>query len=281
LVGLIVGLVAGGRVDAFLSVRLRFLALLVAALVLRFGTAWLIESDVEAADALRLPLYATAFTLVALVLWLNRTQPGLLLVMVGVMANGLAVVVNAGWMPYYPPALEAAGLTVADLSPAGFFTALPMDIGAGFLLQAGPFGDVVPLPLPYLRNVISLGDIAISIGLGWFVLATMLRGETAPQQGGFSLWAPSCSAGVGDRVSWHPSRWSARTASRSRPSCPRLAGSIDSVIIPIFGCCGMPASPRSGWARPSACSVTGCISSRWARSCWPPRARTSRSAWCS
>jgi DHA3 family macrolide efflux protein-like MFS transporter len=191
LVGLVVGIAAGGRLDSFLSVRLRFLALLVAALVLRFGTAWLIESGAEIVDALRLPLYATAFALVAVVLWLNRTQPGLLLVMVGVMANGLAVVVNAGWMPYYPPALEAAGLTVADLSPASFFTALPMDIGAGFLLQAGPFGDVVPLPVPYLRNVISLGDIAISIGLGWFVLATMLRRDTDPEAGGFSLWAGS------------------------------------------------------------------------------------------
>jgi MFS family permease len=190
-VGLLVGLAAGGRIDAFMSVRLRYLLLLVAALGLRFGTAWLIEQGVEVVDAFRLPLYATSFTLVALVLWLNRSQPGLLLVMVGVLANGLAVVVNAGWMPYYPPALEAAGLTVADLSPAGFFTALPMDIGAGFLLQAGPFGDVVPLPVPYLRNVISLGDIAITIGLGWFVLATMLRGDTDPQVGGFSLWSGS------------------------------------------------------------------------------------------
>ncbi len=190
-VGLVVGLVAGGRLDAFLGVRLRFLALLVAALVLRFGTSWLIESGVELVDALRLPLYATSFTLVALVLWLNRAQPGLLLVMVGVMANGFAVVVNAGWMPDYPPALEAAGLSVADLSPAGFFTALPMELGAGFLLQAGPFGDVVPLPIPWFRNVISLGDIAISIGLGWFVLATMLRGDADPRAGGFSLWAGS------------------------------------------------------------------------------------------
>jgi MFS family permease len=191
LVGLVVGLVAGGRLDAFVGVRLRYLLLLVAALGLRFGTAWLIEQGVDVVDALRLPLYASAFALVALVLWLNRSQPGLLLVMVGVLANGLAVVVNAGWMPYYPPALDAAGLTVADLSPAGFFTALPMDIGAGFLLQAGPFGDVVPLAVPFLRNVVSLGDIAISIGLGWFVLATMLRGHTDPQAGGFSLWSGS------------------------------------------------------------------------------------------
>ena len=38
IVGLIVGLLAGGRLDALLYVRLRFLALLVGALVVRFGT---------------------------------------------------------------------------------------------------------------------------------------------------------------------------------------------------------------------------------------------------
>ncbi len=79
-------------------------------------------------------------------------------------ANGLAVVVNAGWMPYYPPALEMAGLSVADLSPTGFFTALPMEIGAGFLLQAGPFGDVLPLSVPFLRNVFSIGDVFLALG---------------------------------------------------------------------------------------------------------------------
>lgn len=187
-VGLVVGLLAGGRLDALLGIRLRYLALLVAALLLRFGTSWLIESGVAVVDALRLPLYAASFGLVALVLWLNRSQPGLLLVMVGVLGNGLAVVVNAGWMPYYPPALEMAGLSVADLSPARFFTALPMDIGAGFLLQAGPFGDILPLSVPFLRNVFSIGDVAISVGLGWFLLATLLRGDTDPQVGGFSLW---------------------------------------------------------------------------------------------
>lgn len=187
-VGLVVGLVAGGRFDALLGVRLRYLALLLVALLIRFGTSWLIEAGSALVDALRLPLYGLSFGLVALVLWLNRSQPGLLLVMVGVLANGLAVVVNAGWMPYYPPALEMAGLTVADLSGSRFFTALPMDLGAGFLLQAGPFGDVVPLPVPFLRNVISIGDVAISIGLGWFVLATLLRGDAEPAVGGFSLW---------------------------------------------------------------------------------------------
>ncbi len=187
LVGLVAGLLAGGRLDLLLEVRLRYLALLIGALVVRFGTSWLIEAGVAVIDALRLPLYALSFGLVAFVLWLNRAHSGLSLVMVGVLTNGLAVVVNAGWMPYYPPALEMAGLTVADVSGSGFFTALPTELGAGFLLRAGPFGDVIPLSVPLLRNVISIGDLAISIGLGWFVLAAMLRRDSDPRAGGLSL----------------------------------------------------------------------------------------------
>ena len=185
--GLVIGLLAGGRLDALLYVRLRYLALLVGALVLRFGTQILIAQGVAVVDTLRLPLYATAFLLVAGVLWLNRSQPGLLLVMVGVIANGLAVVLNGGWMPVYLPALPVAGLSVADLSPT-YHVALPADLGLSFLLHGGPIGDVIPFAAPILANVVSIGDVAISIGLGWFVLATLLRGDPTPEAGGISLW---------------------------------------------------------------------------------------------
>ncbi len=150
-IGLVVGLLAGGHLDALLYVRLRYLALLVGALVLRFGTQFLIAQGVDVVDALRLPLYATSFLLVAGVLWLNRSQPGLLLVMVGVIANGLAVVVNGGWMPVYLPALPVAGLSLADLSPT-YHVALPADLGLSFLLHGGPIGDIIPFPAPDPRQ---------------------------------------------------------------------------------------------------------------------------------
>ena len=198
--------------------------------------------------------------------------------MVGVMANGLAVVVNAGWMPYYPPALEAAGLTVADLSPARFFTALPMDIGAGFLLQAGPFGDVVPLPVPYLRT--SSASATSPSPSGWAgscwrrcCVASRTRrrvasrcgpGSTTPRHEAEPLDARPVHArwgqGTGSRGT-RPGRRSRRHHGR-HPSCRPPAGSIGSGTTRTCACCAMPASPRSGWARPSACSATGSTSSR-------------------
>src|SRR4051812_32068244 len=96
---LIGGLLAGGRVGALVNARLQFLALLLAALVLRFGTQLAIARDVDLADTLRLPLYAVAFSVLAFCLWLNRGRPGLLAVGAGVIANGIAVVANGGWMP--------------------------------------------------------------------------------------------------------------------------------------------------------------------------------------
>jgi MFS family permease len=183
--GLLLGLLAGGRIGRLLDVRLRWAALILLALVLRFGTQTAIANGVELADQLRLPLYAAAFGILAYALWLNRRLPGILAVLVGVVANGVAVVVNGGWMPVWPPALDAVGFTSADLN-AGFHVLLPTDFGAEFFLRAGPIADIIPIPLPFLANVSSVGDAFIASGLAWFVFATLLRGKEDPE-GGVSL----------------------------------------------------------------------------------------------
>jgi MFS family permease len=186
-IALLMGLLLGGHLGALATVRLRFAALLLAALATRYGTQVLIAHGSETADALRLPLYAIAFLLIAATLWLNRAQPGLLVVTVGVLLNGLAIVANAGWMPVYLPALAVAGLDPAELSPL-YHVALPDAIDAEFLRQAGPLGDVIPFPALMLPNVVSIGDVLVTLGLGWFVLATVLRGDPRAVAGGVWLW---------------------------------------------------------------------------------------------
>ncbi len=183
--GLALGLLAGGRLTRLIDVRLTWAALIFAGLVVRIGTQTAIANGVELADVLRLPLYAGAFGLLIAGLWLNRSRPGLLAVAVGSAANGLAVVLNGGWMPVWPPALAAVGMTPADLNVA-FHRLLPTDFGAEFFLRAGPMGDIIPVPIPVLTNVSSIGDAFIAAGLGWFVFATLLRGREDPE-GGVSL----------------------------------------------------------------------------------------------
>ncbi|MEP7379049.1 MAG: MFS transporter, partial [Chloroflexota bacterium] len=122
------------------------------------------------------------FGILAVALWLNRRLPGLLAVFVGVVANGVAIVANGGWMPVWGPSLDAAGMNVGELNLA-FHRLLPTDFGVDFFLHAGPIGDIIPIALPYLTNVSSVGDAFIAAGLAWFVFATLLRGKEDPQGG--------------------------------------------------------------------------------------------------
>jgi MFS family permease len=187
-VGLLLGLALGGRISALVNVRLRYAALLFAAIFLRYGTQILISQGVVLADMLRVPLYALAFGTLIAALWLNRRSPGLLLVLVGVAFNATAILVNGGSMPVSLAAVDAAGLSPAELNPT-YHVILPADLGTDFLRMAGPLGDIVPFPVPVLPNVVSLGDVLISIGLGWFVFATLRWGDPEPEESGVTLWS--------------------------------------------------------------------------------------------
>ncbi len=192
LAGLILGLALGGHLDSLINVRLRFAALMFVAVGLRYGTQFAIASGIGLADTLRLPLLAGAFLILGTGLWLNRRHPGLSLVAAGVAANGIAIIANGGWMPVSLPALAAAGFSPADLSPT-FNVALPNDLSLDFLLRAGPLGDIVPIPLPVLGNLVSLGDLFIAIGLGWFIFSTLLHGDPSPDASGVALWRGTSS----------------------------------------------------------------------------------------
>ena len=172
--GLIAGLAAGGRLDNLLAVRLRWTLLIFAALALRLATEALLLRDVALADQLRLPLLATAYGVLVVALWANRRLPGIGLALVGTALNATAIIVNGGYMPVWDQALAAAGLTPADIgSPIHFI--LSFDPPLEFLRHAGPLGDVIPIPLALIPNVLSVGDVVLAAGLAFFVFASLLR----------------------------------------------------------------------------------------------------------
>lgn len=186
LLGLVLGLLARGRLTRLIDVNLRWVGLIFVALALRIGTQLAIANGVALADTLRLPLYAAAFALLIAGLWANRDHPGITAVVVGAAANGLAIVVNGGYMPVWGPSLAAAQLGTSDLN-VGFHVLLPDQLTAAFFLHAGPIGDIIPIPIPFLNNVSSLGDAFIAAGLAWFIFATLVRGRGALEPAGIAL----------------------------------------------------------------------------------------------
>ncbi len=172
--GLVLGLVAGGNLLNLGSIRLRRLGLLALALGLRVGTELLLGADVAIVDTLRVPLFATAFGLLLVALWANRGYPGMSLAFVGILSNTIVILVNGGYMPIWEPALVAAGMTPADVTSAIHYV-LPPPLDANFLLHLGPLADVIPIPLPLVENVASIGDAFLTFGLAFFLFAAVVR----------------------------------------------------------------------------------------------------------
>ena len=179
--GLILGLVVGGSLVNLAYVRLRRMWLLVAAVLLRSITEILLNTGYGPAETLRLPLLAGAFALLLLALWPNRRFPGISLAFVGTLANAIVIVVNGGFMPIWEPSLRLAGLTPAEVTSA-LHVVLPGALNASFLLHLGPFGDVIPIPLPFIQNVASIGDAFLTLGLAFFLFAGVVRLPGAPER---------------------------------------------------------------------------------------------------
>jgi DHA3 family macrolide efflux protein-like MFS transporter len=172
--GLVLGLLAGGRIDNLVSVRIRFVQLTFFGLFLRVATEYAIDQGNAPIEALRLPLLMGAFGMILIGLWANRDLPGLTLAFVGVLLNTVAIGMNGGLMPVWQPAYQAAGfIGLADIG--NFHVLLPGTATADFLTRAGPLADIIPIPLPYLRNVASIGDLFLGLGLAFFLFATTVR----------------------------------------------------------------------------------------------------------
>jgi len=176
--GIVAGLFAGGRITNIASVRLQFVWLLFLGLVIRYATQWAIEAGVPYVDLLRLPLFGAGFLVLLLGLWFNREQPGLPLAFVGILLNAGAILINGGSMPVWEPSVIAAGLSPADVG-MGFYKLVSETATGGlppeFLANAGPLGDIIPIPIPFLRNVASIGDLFLASGLAFFLFAVTVR----------------------------------------------------------------------------------------------------------
>jgi DHA3 family macrolide efflux protein-like MFS transporter len=182
LLGLLLGLLSGGRLRNLAVIQLRWTWLLLAALILRFATEAGLSAHIGIVEMFRLPLLAGAFGMLLAALWVNRSYPGLSLAFLGILSNAIVIVANRGYMPIWDVSLEAAGMTPADVNRA-FHQVVSVGT-ADFLGRALILGDVIPLPIPFepLRNVSSLGDVFLSLGLAFFLFAGVVRVPTTAEE---------------------------------------------------------------------------------------------------
>ena len=176
LLGLLLGLRAGGRLDNLANIQLRWPLLLIAAVLVRYGTEALLNAHVDIVESLRAPLLAAGFLLLLIALWVNRFYPGLSVAFVGILLNGFVITLNGGHMPIWATSLEAAGLSPADVTSA--LHVVVAGEASDFFARALILGDIIPIPVPVIQNVASLGDLFLTAGLAFFLFASVVRVPT-------------------------------------------------------------------------------------------------------
>jgi hypothetical protein len=169
-IGILLGLVAGGRLAALGTIHFRLWPLALGGLL--FQLMLFSPPVAREVGALGPPLYVASTLVVLAALLFNLGQPGFRLILVGAALNLTVVVANGGQMPASPEALLA--VYGAAAVPAEHFS---NSVLAGSTTHLALLGDIFYLPRPVpLANVFSIGDVLIALGGAWFVAGTMRRG---------------------------------------------------------------------------------------------------------
>jgi hypothetical protein len=163
LAGLTIGLLSGGSAARLGDLRVRWaplIALGMAVQVLIFVSA-LGDAIGPAAPV----VYVGSNVAVLVAVWRNLAIPGLPLVLVGGVANLVAIVANRGFMPVSPDALIAIGRVSRD----GYSNNRVVD---DVVLR--PLTDLFAMPswIP-MANIFSIGDVLIGVGAAMAVVAAM------------------------------------------------------------------------------------------------------------
>ncbi|MGZ8437410.1 MAG: DUF5317 family protein [Candidatus Limnocylindrales bacterium] len=174
-IGILAGLVLGGRLDRLADLRLRWAPLAVLGLVIQVA---LFTDPVSAAVGDAAPAIYVASTAAVLVAVLRDVRvPGMAIIALGAASNLAAIVANDGYMPADPAALAS----VVELSP-GYSNSV---VVADPALR--PLTDLYALPPAFpFANVFSVGDVLIGIGIALVIVLAMrvrpavLGGTEAP-----------------------------------------------------------------------------------------------------
>jgi hypothetical protein len=172
--GVVLGYILHGRLSNLALIRVRWWGIIPAALVLQLGPL----PEGGGTDLLiRTIILSLSYVMILVFTLVNVRVPGIVLIMVGVMANFAVIAANGG-MPVSADALRDSGQSVVLTELRGSAPDTHHLVTEGDSLTF--LGDVIGVPPPIAR-AISIGDIIVCLGLIWFIASSM-RGPSARKE---------------------------------------------------------------------------------------------------
>ena len=169
-IGLVLGLVLGGRPAGLADLQIRWPWLMMAGLLAQVA---LFSAPVtDRIGALGPPIYVASTAAVLVAVLRNIRTAGMPVVALGALSNLVAITANGGVMPTTREALAAAGLDGPGVATNSAIVANPV---------FQPLTDIFAIPAGVpLANVFSVGDVLIGLGIVLIVAAVMIRRPLTP-----------------------------------------------------------------------------------------------------
>lgn len=164
----VAALATGGRLRRLGSVKLRGEGILLAVLVFQLVVVRLPLGGVVPESVLVYGAWVLPGLILVSILLLNHRSPGFRIATIGVGLNIIVVALNTG-MP-----VQAASMASVTESFSSFLESSWLHIPVDAATRLTILADILPVPGPaWHRGLVSLGDVLLVAGVGYFVFASM------------------------------------------------------------------------------------------------------------
>ncbi len=180
LLSLIIGKLRGGKFGSLGQVTVKNPWMFFLAFMMEFGTLFAISAGFEAVKRFGIYLHVLSYIILFFALISNRGYRAVWVILLGSLLNFFVTCANGGIMPISVEKLTRAGLAeeARIIMSGGIITHKALTTATRLPILAA----VIVLPPPYpIPRLMSIGDIAVSLGLMLFIQRAMLQEKIAKQ----------------------------------------------------------------------------------------------------
>jgi hypothetical protein len=164
---IIIGYIGKGRIRNLEHAEIKGIHLVTAAFLVDITLNIMIKLNVLYRGSLTFIVYFAMYCLLFWFIYMNRKSVYILMVGFGFLLNAIVIFSNGGAMPCGIRAMKAVGLNV-DVAQKGLYVLV--DEGTRFWF----LGDVIPFSF-ISKQIVSIGDIVLAIGLMLFIITEMRK----------------------------------------------------------------------------------------------------------
>jgi len=164
---IIIGYLLKGKLKNIETEKIKGIEFVICAFLIKIILIACIQKGLLKIGMVTYLIYIVQYILILVFTFLNRRNPLLVVIGVGILLNALVIFSNSGTMPVSMKAVQAYGIKI-NVSSKGMYSALDSSTRLAFL------GDIFPAKL-IIHFIFSIGDVVTAIGMMLYIILGMKK----------------------------------------------------------------------------------------------------------